>query len=163
MELTKPNADPVAALQKQIEGIEKKVQTGKLSCVLSADGEYASRSAMEVLEAMIRTLREQSPADGAEAFKLLKGEFDKRTRKLKRQADHVGEELSNIFAFCEEVYGGGQEVLILTTELTISQYCACFISRYGCEEYYKHNKDLLLHERKTELAREIKAVLTLED
>ena len=63
--------------------------------------------------------------------------------------------MTNAFKFCEEAFGDGQEMLILVTELTISQDCSRFISRYGCEEYFKHNKELLFYERQKEIINEI--------
>ena len=56
-----------------------------------------------------------------------------------------------MFVFCEEAFGEGQEMLILVTELTISYYGARFISRYGCKEYFAHNKELLFYERQQEI------------
>ncbi|MEE0110405.1 MAG: MoxR family ATPase [Oscillospiraceae bacterium] len=155
MELARPKADAVAAVQKQISNLEKKVQTGKLASTMSADNEYSCRSAMAALEDMTALLKEKTPADGTEAFKLLKAEFDNRTKALKKQADAAGKQLSNVFLFCEEVFEEGQEMLILVTELTISYYGAHFISRYGCKEYFNHNKELLFYERQKEIIREI--------
>ena len=54
-----------------------------------------------------------------------------------------------------EDFGDGQEIQILVTELTISHYCARFISRHGCDAYFNHNKDLLLHQRQKEILAEI--------
>ena len=162
MELTRPNADAAAAVQKQINQLGKKIETGKLASTLSADAEYACHSTVAVLEDMAAMLKENTPADGTEAFKLLKAEFDDRTKQLKKQADAVGKQLSNVFVFCEEVFEEGQEMLILVTELTISYYGARFISRYGCKEYFNHNKELLFYERQKEIIREIER-LDLED
>ena len=155
MELARPKADAVAAVQKQISNLEKKVQTGKLASTMSADNEYSCRSAMAALEDMTAMLKEKIPADGTEAFKLLKAEFDNRTKSLKKQADAAGKQLSNVFLFCEEVFEEGQEMLILVTELTISYYGAHFISRYGCKEYFNHNKELLFYERQKEIIQKI--------
>ncbi|MBQ1985603.1 MAG: ATPase, partial [Clostridia bacterium] len=138
------------------------VQTGKLSSTLSADSEYACRSAIAALEEMTAVLKEKMPADGTAAFKLLKTEFDKRTKALKKQAEGAGKQLSNVFIFCEEVFSEGQEMLILVTELTISYYGAHFISRYGCKEYFSHNKELLFYERQKEIIRELES-LDLEE
>jgi hypothetical protein len=49
----------------------------------------------------------------------------------------------------------GQEVLILVTELTINYYCARRISRYGCQEYFNHNIELLFYERQKEIINNI--------
>ena len=46
-------------------------------------------------------------------------------------------------------------MLILTSELTIGDYGARFISRYGCKEYFNHDKELLFYERQKEIIREI--------
>ena len=157
-ELARPNTDAVASVQKQASGIEKKIQTGKRASTLSADSEYACRSAMAALDEMIPLLKKELPHNSTEAFKLLKEEFDKRTKKLKKQADDSGKQLSNVFAFCEEVFDEGQEMLILVTELTISYYSAHFISRYGCKEYFNHNKELLFYERQKELIQQIESL-----
>ena len=155
MELAKPKADAAAAVQKQIGNLEGKIQTGKLASTMSADSEYACRSAMAALAEMTAVLKEKTPDTGAEAFKLLKAAFDGHTKALKKQAAAAGKQLSNVFAFCEEVFGDGQEMLILVTELTISDYCARFISRYGCKEYFNHNKELLFYERQKEIIEQI--------
>ena len=155
MELAKPKTDPVDAVNRQIVNLEKKIQTGKLASTLSAEREYACRSTVTALENMVHMLQQKLPVDGMDAFKLLKADFDKKTKELKKQADTAGKQLSNVFTFCEEVYEDGQEMLILVTELTISYYGAHFISRYGCKEYFNHNKELLFYERQKEIIQEL--------
>ena len=155
VDLLKPKADAVTSAQKQTEVLSEKISKGKLSSSLSSEDEYAYRSAIEALGEICAVLKEKDPADGAEAFKVIKAEFDKRTKQIKKQASAVGKQLSNAFLFCEEVFGDGQEILILVTELTMSHYGARFISRYGCKEYFNHNKELLFYERQKEIIREI--------
>jgi hypothetical protein len=155
IELARPNADAVVAVQKQIDQLGRKLETGKLASTLSADSEHAYRSIVIVLDDMNAMLREKALVDGTEAFRLLKVEFDSRTMALKKQADAAGKRLSNVFIFCEEVFDEGQEMLILVTELTISYYSAHFISRYGFKEYFNHNKELLFYEHQKEIIQEI--------
>jgi hypothetical protein len=155
MEMLRPKSDAVSAVKKQIAALEKKIETGKLASTMSYDAEYACRSAAALMEEMIAVLKEKNPVNGDEAFKLIKAEFDKRTKALKKQAGDAGKKLSNAFLFSEEVFGEGQEMLILVTELTISYYGARFISRYGCKEYFKHNKELLFYERQKEIIHQI--------
>jgi len=154
-ELSQLDADASAAIQNQINSQKTKIKTGQRASSLSADGEYACRSSVAALEDMSAMLTEKSPTGGTEAFELLKAEFDRRTLALKKRADEAGKRLSNAFLFCEEVFGEGQELLILVTELTISHYCARFIGRYGCKEYFKHNKELLFYERQREIIAEL--------
>ena len=98
---------------------------------------------------------EKEPAQGNEAFLKLKKLYDAETAALKKEAEEAGKKLSNCFAFCEETFADGQEILIFVTELTISYYGARFISRWGCKEYFNHNKELLFHERQKELIMKI--------
>lgn len=155
VELAKSGSEPANAVQKQIDLLSKKIVNGKRASTLSADSEYACRSTIAVLKDMVSILHEKAPISGIEAFKQLKTEFDKQSKTLKQQADTAGQELSNVFRFCEEVFDEGQELLILVTELTISHYGAHFISRYGCDEYFAHNKELVFYERQKEIIKEI--------
>ena len=53
------------------------------------------------------------------------------------------------------VFKEGNEMLILITELTVNDYSAKFISMFGCEDYQKHNEELMLTERQNDLQKEI--------
>ncbi|MBQ2989277.1 MAG: AAA family ATPase [Clostridia bacterium] len=158
MDLVKPNADFAKAVRNQIEALEKKIQTGKLASTLSSDMEYAYRSAIGALENVIGSMIQQAPENGKEAFIVMKADFDKHLKQLKKQSSGASKKLSNVFSFCETVFSEGQEILILVTELTIGYYSARFISRYGCKEYFNHNKELLFYERKKSLMREIESI-----
>lgn len=158
MELVRTKGTVEDTVNSQIEQLKKQLEKGKLASTLSSDEEYGTRSTIAMLEQMAALAKEKAPA----GFELLKAEFDKHTKALKKQAEEAGQKLSNVFSFCEEVFGEGQELLILVTELTISYYGAHFISRYGCKEYFDHNKELLFYERQKEIIREIET-LELED
>ena len=86
---------------------------------------------------VIELLKAQAPAvekasDGNAAFALLKKDFDARVKAMKKQADAAGKKLENAFVFCEEVFGDGQEMLILVTELTITAHKALHPHRHAC-------------------------------
>ena len=151
LELARPGTDPLSAMDKQIAQRQKTLQSGKRSGSLSPDEEYAQRSAIAALEAEKAILTKAAPRDGAAAFALLKKDYDDRVKALKNHAEQGKKALSHMFRFCEEVFPEGQEMVILVTELTISYYGARFISRYGCEEYFAHNKELLFYERQKEI------------
>ena len=155
LELAKPGADAPKILEKQIDQRRRALDTERRAGTLSEDRAYSLNRTAALLSEQREALIKDAPADGAEAFKILKAGFDKQTKTLKKQADDAGRKLSNVFRFCEDVFGEGQELLILVTELTISYYDARFISRYGCKEYFAHNKELLFYERQMELIAEL--------
>lgn len=157
MELSRPGADAITSVNKQISAINKRIETGKLASTLSPDDAYVLKNTVLVLESMAAEQSEKAITNPTEAFKVIKASFDNNTKELKKLADAAGKKLSNAFIFCEEVFGEGQEILILVTELTISYYGAHFISRYGCKEYFNHNKELLFYERQKEIIQQLES------
>ena len=155
LEIARPGSNAEAVMTKQIEQRRKTLESGKKSGSLSADDIYAQQSTVAALEAEKGMLQKERPGDGAAAFALLKADFDRRTGALKKHAEEAGKKLSNMFKFCEDVFEEGQEMVILVTELTISYYGSRFISRYGCKEYFAHNKELLFYERQKEIISEL--------
>ena len=46
-------------------------------------------------------------------------------------------------------------MLIVVTQLTSSPQASRFIAKYGCEEYFAHNKELLFYERHMEILKDM--------
>ncbi|MCH5196215.1 MAG: AAA family ATPase [Oscillospiraceae bacterium] len=142
-------------IRRQIERCKKEITVGKTAFNLASDREYALNFSIEALTEQCAAVAEKSPKDSAEVFKLLKADFDKRKKALSKSVSQCSNNLSNVFKFCEDAFGDGQEMLILVTELTVSIYTAHFISRYGCKEYFDHNKEMMFFERQKSILREI--------
>ena len=49
-------------------------------------------------------------------------------------------------------------MLIFVTELTVSFYGSQFIRRFGCKEYFRHNKKLLFYDRQQEILNELENI-----
>ena len=150
-----PKADAPGVLQKQIDERRNALNLGRRAGTLSEDRAYSLNRTIALLSKQHEALLQDSVSDNNEVLKQLKRFFELQVKALKSQAEEAGNALSNVFHFCEEVFGEGQEILILVTELTISYYDARFISRYGCKEYFAHNKELLFYERQIELIAEL--------
>lgn len=148
-------ADAVKLLGEKASAIRAKIEKGKASSSLSAEKRHTLNLTAAALEEEAALIERNGRPTGAEAFALLKKDFDSRVAALKKNAEAAGKKLSNAFAFLEEVFGEGQELLILVTELTINAHSSRFISRYGCKEYFAHNKELLFYERRKELIEEL--------
>ena len=149
-------ANPISIMEKQIDALQKKVTTGRQNNTLSPE---AIRSGNIVIDRLQKQkeilLNSREDLDGKYAYQLLKKDFDGQSSELAKDARKAGSSLSNVFEFVEEVFGEGQEVLILVTELTSNTQTARFISRFGSDAYFRHNKDLLFYERQKELILEI--------
>lgn len=144
------------SLTRQIENKQKEIAVGKKASNMSGDREYVLHATIETLSEERASFSAKPPKDAAEAFRIVKADFDKRKKALEKDVTKSGGMLSNVFKFCEETFEkNGQELLILVTELTINPYTTHFISRYGCKEYFEHNKEMLFFERKKEIVSEI--------
>ena len=153
--LASPGTDAVSLIEKQISARNADIRKGNKSSSMSRDKANAYRRTIANLESITEMLKKEDCTEGSEAFALIKKYFDGKTKEIKDCAEQCKKYLSNIFAFCEEVFGDGQEMLILVTELTAGYHSARFIGRYGCNEYFDHNKNLLFHERNKEILAEI--------
>ncbi|MDE6363100.1 MAG: AAA family ATPase [Lachnospiraceae bacterium] len=143
-------------VRRRIEAAQKAISVGKKAGNLSADREYVLNLTLAALDEHLGLIVQKPPASGDAAFKLLKSDFDKRKKALSKLTAQTEAALTNVFQFCEEAFEeGSQELLILVTELTINSYSAHFISKYGCEAYFRHNKDMLFTERKKDILAEI--------
>lgn len=153
--ISRPKVSAVDTLSKLSDDKKKLMNNGKTSGALSADDRRNLKNIIDYLDNMADKC--QGISDPAEAFKVVKTEFDAMVKSLKKQSDTANKKLSNAFIFCEEVFPDGHELLVLVTELTANFYTAKFIAKYGNKEYFKHNKNLLFSEREQEIMREIES------
>lgn len=151
----KPESGLQELLEEEIENKRNNIRTREAASALSEDDYYALNKAALILSEQ-KTILSREHYDGViEGFNILKNDYDLRVDDLKKLSAAIGMKLKNAFLFCENVFGEGQEMLIFVTELTTNYYSAHFISRYGSDEYFKHNRELLFYERQKNIMTEI--------
>jgi hypothetical protein len=137
-----------------IKAQQERLKRDKLASAISTEAQKAINRVIAALEdQQALLLKSSGKKDGA--VQVIQKDFDQRVKKLTQDAEAAGKKLTNLLNFYEEVYGEGQELLILVTELTMNYHAAHFISRFGSESYFKHNKELMFYERQKELILEI--------
>ncbi len=147
------NETPYNIFGKMIVDKYSDNEKGKQANSVSREDYIANKRTLKRLDDMKEKLFN---IEGKEEFlKLLKNEISKSTKNDNKEAAKFKTMLSNMFKFCEEVFEGGQEMLILVTELTLSKNVTRFIITYGCDEYFKYSKDLLLYDRQKEIINKI--------
>jgi hypothetical protein len=93
--------------------------------------------------------------DFNESFDIIRDKFSTIVKTHAAQVGRTQDKLTGLFRFAESCWGEGREMLMIVTELTADASSAAFINRYGCEEYFRHNKELLFSERQIEIDRKI--------
>ena len=137
---------------EQMESLEK---AGALSGADKSKFKRIIRFLQEAEKAVVTG----GEADGDAAFFMVKQKFDSEVAEMKAETMAVKERLHHLFAFVEEVFEDGNEMLILVTELTVNTFSARFITMFGCEDYQKHNEKLMLSERQSDIKNELKELL----
>lgn len=152
-EFSHPSMPPAEYLSKEIQNAKETLRKGNSANNSTKDQQKEQKQLLVLLEEQAGLVR--TAAGHGDAFKILKEDFDARVKAHGDSVRDVQKRLACLFRFLDEVFGEGQEMLIVVTELTKNRQTAAFISQYGCEEYFKHNKNLLLYDREQELMREI--------
>ncbi len=133
--------------EKMLSSIQAEIEAGKKSHSIAA-GE---------LQARIFTydfLRSEVPNKTED----LESVFDRYrcvVSELKERILEVQKRLANVFLFISTGYDEKQEMVLFISELTARPICASFIGRYGSEEYFKYNEDLLLDVRREDILKQI--------
>lgn len=151
IDLARTTARPAEVFEKQIRRQRQMLENGREFGGMSEEKQRVTHQVACALEEQNVLFMKSGAADRESAIRMLRADSDERVAAAKERAKTAGDKLANLFKFAEEVWGDGQEILILVTELTISYYGARFISQHGSKEYFEHNKELLFYERQKEI------------
>lgn len=146
----KTKETPSEILEKFIRNERKNLDASKKTGSRSREQIAISKDVITCLESYEVEIKEIQ--NNQEAYEKIKQLFNGQVKELEKTAkDITAQAFSNVFTFFENVFADGQEMLILVTELTANPFTAKYISKYGCEKYYAHNKNLLFYERQQEI------------
>ena len=157
-ELSREDAPYVTVLHKYLDEERKVLRLGEKANSIDYETRYSYHYVIRFLEDILDALNRAGVSGNKEAFQRIKASYDASTAAHKTGNVNIKARLENLFRFVDEVFEDGQETLILVTELTVRYYCAKFISKFGCDAYFKHNRDLQFYQRKQELLTEIAAL-----
>ena len=91
------------------------------------------------------------------AMEAVRGWFGREVEARAALAESSRAELDHAFAFLEETFGQGQELVLFVTELTAGPDSSWFIETFGCDAYFRHNRELLFDDTRRRIREEILA------
>lgn len=145
----------LSILQKQEEGRSKLLESMQKANSLSDQEKRKHKAVIRFLQEAQKEVVGELPLSGAAAFALVKKKFDAQVAEMKAETEKVQGRLHQMFGFVDRAFAGGNEMLILVTELTVNDSSSRFIAMFGCPDYQKHNEELMLSERQGNLQKEI--------
>lgn len=122
---------------------------------LEKPAERAKQRELELLAGYCTAAKREGCRSGEDAFALCKDAFAGAAEERESMISDAAEALENAFAFLEEAFGAGQEMIIFITELTAGYYSVRFISENGSEKYYRYNEELLFEEKQKSILQDI--------
>ena len=144
---------PEDNLKKLIARIETGREAGLRSHSLTREESDRMLRTVSCLYEMADLVKD-SP-DYEASFEVIRDSYGRLAAAHNEKAAHTRSRMDNMFRFAEKCWGEDKEMLMAATELTADPDCVSFISTYGCDEYFRHNKGLLLDERDIEIKRQI--------
>ena len=89
---------------------------------------------------------------------LIRERFAAETAERERLGAETGGFFDCAFRYLEEALGESQELVIFVTEVTAGYDTSWFVENFGCEAYYRHNRELLFDQTRSRIRREIEAL-----
>ena len=140
----------LTATETEITRTEKALRSANSASSLTE----SKRIAHENILRRLKTIAEDDAFrsdDEEQRRKILKSDYQQKMQELTNRVEKTKESLNNSFDFMEKTFGDGNEMLIFVTELTTHRNSVTFISKYGCEKYFDHDRELLFYDRRQEV------------
>ena len=105
---------------------------------------YIRQAEINCLEHYLSVIDETQDAETQ--FAVVRELFADETARRESLADETGSMFDNAFRFLEEAVGPSQELVLFVTEITAGFDTSWFVAEFGCDAYFRHNRDLLFDE-----------------
>ena len=142
------DANALPQLRDEAAGVQRLLDTERKAGLLSDEKYVAYERTLALVDRALRC----DAVGGGVPFSRVKELFAEQVDALDARIAGTSSALDNAFRFVEDAFGGGQEMLLLVTDLSVNRYGMAFINAHGCERYFAHNEDLLFYERGADLA-----------
>ena len=114
----------------------------------AANAGQEDREQKSLLQAEINRLEEYLKAldavqESEEQMDALRVLFSEDTVQRESLADGTGVMFDNAFRFLEDSVGPSQELVLFVTEITAGYDTSWFVGEFGCDAYFRHNRELL--------------------
>jgi len=154
-------ADPVALMGQLVWKRQEQMKQAREAGHLEKEQRDLWQREINALEQYRLNLqKEEIPA--AEAMDAVRGWFGEEVAKRSVLAEETGMFFDNAFRFLENALSQGQELVLFVTEVTAGYDTSWFVENFGCDAYFRHNRELLFDTTRSRIQREIAAARSME-
>ena len=156
------DAQPQAVLAQLVWRRQEKLRQAKEAGQLDKETRDLGMLEIQTLEEYRQHLVREELAASAEAMEAVRGWFSTEVEKRKTLGQEAGTRFDNAFRFLEQTFGQAQELVIFVTEVTAGYDTSWFVENFGCDAYFRHNKELLFDDTRRRIRDEIAAARAAE-
>ena len=156
------DADPQAVLGQLVWRRQEKLKQAKEAGQLDKETRDLGMLETNALEDYRQRLAKEDITAPAEAMDAVRGWFGGEVEKRRTLGAETGAQFDNAFRFLEQTFGQGQELVIFVTEVTAGYDTSWFVENFGCDAYFRHNKELLFDDTRHRIREEIAAAKAAE-
>ena len=148
-------------LSDLIEARRRKTDSLKAAGALSDEEKKFARILTKFYERCIEAVgKAKAEAVGSsfsdeEIFDTIRSCFNEEKTSLEKDVETIRDGLHNAFEFIKEAFGEGNEMLVLLTELTVSEVGTKFLSDFGSEDYNRYSSEMMMTDKNAEILDEI--------
>ncbi len=138
--------------QRRREDLARAAEAGQL------DKEKRGRTQREI-ECLTR-YRERLIAENiaeSGALDAVRGWFQAEVDARKSAGETAGRHFDNAFRYLEQAFGDSQELVLFVTEMTAGYNTSWYVEHFGCDAYFRHNKELLFDDTRRRIQADILA------
>ncbi len=149
--------EPVQVLEQLIAHRHDALKQAKEGGHLTKEERDQGQREINALEDYRQQLAAEDVREPEAAMELVRTWFGREVEKRQVMGEETGSFFDNAFRFLEETFGQGQELVIFVTEITAGYDTSWFVEEFGCDAYFRHNRELLFDSTRHRLREEIAA------
>lgn len=140
-------------IQQQQESIRQREGANTVDIQTKAVYQILERTLKKYKQSIL--MADTIEGEETDEFSIISSDFSCQVRQMKERGEQALNALDNVFAFVEDVFGDGHEMLVLVTDLTVSYPCAYFINQRGCKAYFAYSKKYRVRDRQQRIEEEM--------
>ncbi len=143
-------------LEAQISCLHEQIKLEKEAGRLEKETKELKQKEINVLESYKSKLLNLGKLTPEGTMGMVSEWFREEVSGRKELGDKAGREFDNAFRFLEEALGQSQELVIFVTEVTAGYNTSWFVENFGCDAYFRHNKELLFDDTRKRILEQLR-------
>jgi len=147
--------EPQLVLQQLLWQRQEALKQAREAGQLDREKRDLTMREINALEDYRQRLQKDDVQESAQAMDVVRGAFGEEVARRKTLGEETGAYFDNTFRFLEETFNQSQEMVIFVTEITSGHDTSWFVENFGCDAYFRHNKDLLFDDTRHRIREQI--------